>query len=38
MLSPIALIHGTERCRRLAESAGPKAPTVYAEGPRAQTR
>jgi hypothetical protein len=28
MLSSIALIHGVRRVRVLAESAGPKAPTV----------
>jgi hypothetical protein len=29
MLSAIALIHGIDRARRLAESAAPDARTVY---------
>ena len=29
MLSPIALLHGIDRARRLAESAVPDARTVY---------
>ena len=29
MLAPIALLHGVDQARRLAESAGPRARTVY---------
>jgi hypothetical protein len=29
MLSPIALLHGIDQARRLAESAAPRARTVY---------
>jgi hypothetical protein len=29
MLSPLAILIGTDSTRRLAESAGPRAPKVY---------
>jgi hypothetical protein len=38
MLSPIALMHGVDKARRLAESAVPGARTVYETRRRREDR